>query len=62
MANVVYYGGVLLEDDLAQMGDDIGRFIAHVYLKDKANMKLREYNSPFLGQAFLILIVYWGFL
>lgn len=53
MANVVYYGGVLPEDDLAQMGDDIGRYIAHVHLKDKANMKLREYNFPVFGTGIL---------
>jgi sugar phosphate isomerase/epimerase len=35
------------------MGDDIGRYVAHVHLKDKANMKLREYNFPVFGTGIL---------
>lgn len=53
MANVVYYGGVLPEEDLRQMGDHIGAYIAHVHLKDKANMTLREYNFPPFGEGIL---------
>lgn len=53
MANVVYYAGILPQDDLAQMGNDIGRYVAHVHLKDKATMKLREYNFPVFGTGIL---------
>jgi sugar phosphate isomerase/epimerase len=53
MANVVYYGGVLPQEDLAQMGEDIGRFVGHVHLKDKANRKLREYQFPVFGAGIL---------
>lgn len=53
MANVVYYGGVLPEEDLSNMGPDIGRFIAHVHLKDKATMKIREYDFPQFGTGIL---------
>ena len=53
MANVVYYGGVLPEEDLAQMGDDIGTYVGHVHLKDKANRTLREYRFPVFGEGIL---------
>ncbi|HJN47720.1 MAG TPA: sugar phosphate isomerase/epimerase family protein [Acidobacteriota bacterium] len=53
MANVVYYGGVLPQDDLAMMGGDVGRFVAHVHLKDKANMELEDYNFPPFGRGIL---------
>lgn len=53
MANVVYYGGVLPEDDLRQMGDAIGKYVGHVHLKDKANMTLREYDFPPFGEGIL---------
>lgn len=53
MANVVYCAGILPEEDLAQLGHDIGRFIAHVHLKDKSNMKLRDYNFPAFGTGIL---------
>lgn len=53
MANVVYYGGVLPEEDLAQMSSDIGRYIGHVHLKDKANRTLHEYRFPVFGEGIL---------
>jgi len=53
MANVVYYGGMLPEADLSKMKDDIGAYIGHVHLKDKANMKLREYDFPPFGEGIL---------
>jgi L-ribulose-5-phosphate 3-epimerase len=53
MANVVYYGGVLPEEDLAQMGGDIGAYVGHVHLKDKANRTLREYRFPAFGEGIL---------
>lgn len=53
MANVVYYGGVLPEEDLRQMGSDIGKYVAHVHLKDKATMALREYDFPPFGKGIL---------
>lgn len=53
MANVVYYAGILPEDDLRQMGHDIGRYIAHVHLKDKANMQMRDYDFPPFGTGIL---------
>ena len=53
MANVVFYGGVRPEEDLAPLGADIGRYVAHVHLKDKANMQLRDYNFPTFGQGIL---------
>jgi L-ribulose-5-phosphate 3-epimerase len=53
MANIVYYAGIPPQDDLAQMGHDIGRYIAHVHLKDKENMKLRDYNFPPFGMGIL---------
>jgi sugar phosphate isomerase/epimerase len=53
MANVLYYGGVLPADDLGLMKSDIGRYIAHVHLKDKANMELRDYDFPPFGTGIL---------
>jgi sugar phosphate isomerase/epimerase len=53
MANVLYYGGVLPADDLGLMQSDIGRYVAHVHLKDKANMKLRDYDFPPFGTGIL---------
>lgn len=53
MANVVYYGGVLPAEDLRRMGHDIGHYVAHVHLKDKANMELRDYNFPAFGTGIL---------
>ena len=53
MANVVYYGGVLPVEDLQRMGRDIGRYVAHVHLKDKANMEPRDYNFPPFGTGIL---------
>jgi sugar phosphate isomerase/epimerase len=35
------------------MGDDIGRFVGHVHLKDKANRNLREYQFPVFGAGVL---------
>jgi sugar phosphate isomerase/epimerase len=53
MANIVYYAGMRPEDDLASMGPDIGDFVAHVHLKDKANMERRDYNFPPFGTGIL---------
>lgn len=53
MANIVYYAGVRPEEDLAEMGQDIGRFIGHVHLKDKANMQLHDYDFPPFGTGIL---------
>lgn len=53
MANIVYYAGILPNDDLLLMGHDIGRYVAHVHLKDKANMKLRDYDFPPFGMGIL---------
>lgn len=53
MANVVYYGGVLPQEDLRQMGESIGSHVGHVHLKDKANMALRDYNFPPFGEGIL---------
>ncbi len=53
MANVVYYGGVLPEEDLGRMGSDIGRYVAHVHLKDKANLELGDYDFPAFGSGIL---------
>lgn len=53
MANVVYFGGIRPEEDLDRMGDAIGRFVGHVHLKDKANMRLRDYNFPPFGTGIL---------
>lgn len=54
-ANVVYHAGILPEDDLSALGSDIGKYIAHVHLKDKASMKLREYDFPPFGEGVLNL-------
>lgn len=53
MANIVYYAGTRPEDDLAAMGPDIGACIAHVHLKDKANMERGDYNFPPFGTGIL---------
>lgn len=53
MANVVYYGSVLPEDDLRKMGSDVGKYVAHVHLKDKATAALREYDFPPFGEGIL---------
>jgi sugar phosphate isomerase/epimerase len=53
MANIVYHAGILPNDDLLQMGQDIGRYVAHVHLKDKANMKTRDYDFPPFGMGIL---------
>ena len=52
MANVVSYAGILPEADLARMGSEIGRYVAHVHLKDKANMT-KDYNFPPFGNGIL---------
>jgi L-ribulose-5-phosphate 3-epimerase len=53
MANVVYYAGIRPEQDLLEMGKQIGRYTAHVHLKDKANLQLRDYNFPAFGRGVL---------
>lgn len=53
MANIVYYAGTLPVDDLSQMGADIGRYLAHVHLKDKANMQIKDYDFPPFGTGIL---------
>jgi sugar phosphate isomerase/epimerase len=52
-ANVIYRAGVRPEDDLTAMGPDAGRYIAHVHLKDKANMKMGDYNFPPFGTGLI---------
>lgn len=50
-ANVIYYGGVRPEEDLAAISDDIAEHVFHFHLKDKANMTLREYVFPTFGEG-----------
>jgi sugar phosphate isomerase/epimerase len=50
-ANVIYWGGVRPEEDLASISDDIAEHVFHFHLKDKANMKLREYVFPSFGEG-----------
>lgn len=52
-ANVLNRGGVRPEDDLAQMGSDVGQFVAHVHLKDKATMTIGERVFPPFGEGVL---------
>ena len=54
-ANVLNRGSVLPEVDLAQMGADIGRYIAHVHLKDKTSMTIGERKFPAFGTGVLDL-------
>jgi sugar phosphate isomerase/epimerase len=53
MANVVTYGGVLPEEDLRQMGKDVGRVVAHVHLKDRANLDRQDRTSVAFGTGVL---------
>ena len=50
-ANVIYWGGVRPESDLASIADDIAQSVFHFHLKDKANMTLREYVFPTFGEG-----------
>jgi L-ribulose-5-phosphate 3-epimerase len=50
-ANVIYWGGVGPEGDLASIADDISDRVFHFHLKDKANMTLREYVFPAFGEG-----------
>jgi L-ribulose-5-phosphate 3-epimerase len=50
-ANVIYWGGVRPEDDLAAIADDIAPHVFHFHLKDKANMTTREYLFPSFGEG-----------
>ena len=50
-ANVIYWGGVRPEDDLASIADDIAQHVFHFHLKDKANMTMREYVFPTFGEG-----------
>ncbi len=50
-ANVIYWGGVRPESDLASIADDISESVFHFHLKDKANMTLREYSFPAFGEG-----------
>lgn len=52
-ANVLNRGGVRPEDDLTQMGSDVGQFVAHVHLKDKATMSIGERVFPPFGEGVL---------
>ena len=53
MANVVFHGGVRPQVELARLGANIGHDIAHVHLKNKANVQLRDSNFPTLGRGIL---------
>lgn len=50
-ANVIYWGGVSPETDLASIADEISDRVFHFHLKDKANMTLREYMFPAFGEG-----------
>lgn len=50
-ANVICWGGVLPEEDLASIADEIADRVFHIHLKDKANMNLREYVFPTFGEG-----------
>lgn len=50
-ANVIYWGGVSPDQDLASIADDISDSVFHFHLKDKANMRLREYVFPTFGEG-----------
>jgi sugar phosphate isomerase/epimerase len=50
-ANVIYWGGVRPEEDLAAISDDIAEHVFHFHLKDKANMTPREYVFPAFGEG-----------
>jgi sugar phosphate isomerase/epimerase len=50
-ANVIYWGGVRPEEDLAAITDDIAQHVFHFHLKDKANMTMREYVFPSFGEG-----------
>jgi L-ribulose-5-phosphate 3-epimerase len=50
-ANVIYWGGVGPESDLASIADDISEHVFHFHLKDKANMTQREYVFPAFGEG-----------
>ncbi|MHB8613311.1 MAG: sugar phosphate isomerase/epimerase family protein [Candidatus Dormibacteraceae bacterium] len=50
-ANVIYWGGVRPEEDLASIADEIADRVFHFHLKDKANMTMREYIFPVFGEG-----------
>lgn len=52
-ANVLNRGGVRPEEDLAAMGSDVGRYVAHVHLKDKATATIGERIFPPFGEGIL---------
>ena len=52
-ANVIYWGGVRPEGDLAAIADDIAQHVFHFHLKDKANTAMREYVFPTFGEGII---------
>lgn len=50
-ANVIYWGGVRPEADLVAIEAEVAEHVFHFHLKDKANMTLREYLFPVLGDG-----------
>lgn len=53
MANVITYGGILPDQDLKSMRAGIARHIAHVHLKDRANLIRNDRTFPVFGTGVL---------
>ena len=63
MANVYNRGGSIPEEDLAGMGELIGKYVGHVHLKDKANWIIGDRTFPVFGKGVLdfgaVLTLLW---
>ena len=63
MANVYNRGGSIPEEDLKSMGEEIGKYIGHVHLKDKADWVMGNREFPVFGTGVLdfgtVLTLLW---